>query len=133
MSISNLFAPNNYHIYSDIEETNNVYSNESANTVTNSITAAGILAGIAVVSVTAGAVTCQLPTAANLVAAFSGIKVGNVIKCLFVASGTTNSLILQGGSGVTLQGTPTIGPQTSRLVYFRFTNISSGTETIAVY
>jgi hypothetical protein len=129
MSISNILYKNNFEINAKIFQ-----ANESANAVTTSITAAQVFNGIATVDTSGGAVSCQLPTAATLVAALSNVVVGNVIKCLFVANGSNaNDITLTTNTGLTLLSAPLVLGNTSRLVYFRFTNISSGTEAVSVY
>ena len=128
MSISNLLIDNKYQIYGRIFQ-----MNEVANAVTTSITGAQVADGIATIATAGGAVSCQLPTAAALVAAFPGIIVGNVVKCLFAANGATNAATLTTNTGLTLLAAPSIPAQTSRIVYFRFTNVTLTTEAVSVY
>ena len=129
MSLANLFiANNNYKINADT-----VQLGETASLVTTTVTAAQVKAGIVTVNVAAGPVSCQLPTAALLEAALPGAVVGDIIKCLFVAFGATNALTLTTNTGLTLLGAPIVPAQTSRLVYFRITNITPTLEAVAVY
>jgi hypothetical protein len=129
MSLSNLFiANNNFKINADT-----VQLGETAALVTTSVTAAQVKAGIVTVDVSGGAVSCQLPTAALLKTAFPGVAVGDILKCLFVAFGATNALTLTTNTGLTLLGAPAVPAQTSRLVYFRFTNVTASSEAVSVY
>ncbi len=107
---------------------------ETVNAVTTSITAAQLVDGIATITTAGGAVTCTLPTAALIVAAVPGAAVGDVVKCLFVAhSHAANAVTLATASGLTLLSDPLIGPESSRLVYFRLTNVTASSEAVSVY
>lgn len=129
MSISNLLKPNNYKVYGKLFQVD-----ETVNAVTTTITAAQVADGIATISTSGGAISCQLPTAASLVALHSDFIVGNVIKCLFVANGSnSNAVTLTTNTGLTLLSAPLVLGNTSRLVYFRFTNVDAGTEAVSVY
>jgi hypothetical protein len=109
--------------------------NESATVCTTSASAAAIYSGIVLVDVSGGNVSCALPSASSLLSILGGsvFAVGCTHKCLFVAQGATNTLTLTAGTGATLHGTPTVGPNSSRVVYFIFTNVGSGTEAYSVY
>lgn len=128
MSLSNLFVDNKYNLHAQ-----KYIMQTTANAITTSISALQVFNGIAVVDVVAGNVACQLPTAASLVALFNNLSVGDTITCLFSAIGGANSLTLTTNTGLTLTGVPTMAQNISRVVYFRFTNVGLGTETISVY
>jgi hypothetical protein len=102
---------------------------ETASASTGSLTAANLVNGI----VTAGNVTITTPTAAAIVAAVSLPRVGDVLKVLFSNTGG-GATTFSAGSGVTLTATGmSIATNNARYVYFRFTNVTSGTEAVTVY
>lgn len=99
---------------------------------TTSAAAADILNGIITVTTAGGPVSFTLPTAATLVAAVPNASVGDVIKCLIVSNGA-NIITLVTATGLTLLSVPIIPAQTSRVVYFRFTDVTVSAEAVAVY
>src|SRR5207244_35873 len=108
---------------------NSVLTKETVSDLTTSSTAAQFVGGIITISCAGGAVNHQLPTAANLVAAVSGVAVGDVIKCLIVAYGhATNAVTLTTNTGLTLLGNNVTFAASSKLVYARFTNVTSSSE-----
>lgn len=130
MSIANLFVENDLKLYAE-----SVQLNETSSLVTTTTNAAQIQGGIVTVNTGGGAVSCQLPTATSLVNQFPNYVAGDIAKCLFLAFGATNALTLTANTGLTFtgSGSPTLAAQSSRLVYFLFTNVNAGDQAVVVY
>lgn len=84
--------------------------------------------------------TSTFDTAANMVAAVNkisaGAVVGDVITCLLINGNSTNAITLAAGSGGsfdTNQATRNIAVNTSRYVWVRLTNVTSGSEAYIIY
>ena len=81
------------------------------------------------------------PSAAQLVAAagskYGGVKVGMIIPVLIVNCADAAEVItVTVGAGVTLGATPgtcAIGQNASRMVLFRFTNVTPASEAVVIY
>jgi hypothetical protein len=74
-----------------------------------------------------------MPTAASAVSAISGVQVNDAIDFTIIASGGVSSYTLVTNTGVTLTGSMTVSSGISGTFRIHFTNVSSGTETYAVY
>lgn len=103
-------------------------------------TAAHILNGIIVRDCTGASRTDTLPTAAALVAALPGAKVGDIVKCLIVngSDPVTEIITLQEGSGGGWDANQTAVSRTilgtcSKLVHIRLTNVTASSEAYVVY
>lgn len=131
MSFANILVPNNYSLFID-----QALSSEVAAAATTAPTGANVAGGLITVTTAGGAVSMQIPTAAALVAAVPNAEVGSVIKCLVVAYGhASNAVTATTNTGITLLGVGelTIPARTSRLIYFRFTNVTASSEAVSVY
>jgi hypothetical protein len=101
----------------------------------NSLNATGVLTasmirGGALVSTTAANVTATTDTAANIVAAMDSPAIGSYFD-LYVVNTGPNSFTVAPGTGVTMvASTASIPTQTSRLVKFVITNVSSPAVTV---
>lgn len=80
-----------------------------------------------------------LPTAALLVAALPGVRVGDVVDCLIVnGADAAETITLTAGSGGAFDANQTaasrvIGQNASKLVRIRFTNVTVSAEAYVVY
>jgi hypothetical protein len=104
--------------------------NTLVNAAGQTLTAAQLLGGILARS---GAVTVSdtTPTAAQLVAAYVGCAVGDVV--LFrLRNGNTGVLTFVAGTGVTLEGTTTVTNALCREYAVRFTNVTPGAEAVTL-
>lgn len=111
---------------------------ELANTATTTLTANYIYNGIVTVSTAGGAVNLQIDTAANIVSAMKVQNpniIGNqIVKCLVCAYGSNaNAITLTTNTGITLLGAPIIPGNTSRLVYISLSNVTAGSEAVAIF
>jgi hypothetical protein len=80
----------------------------------------------------AATVSDTTPTAAQLVAAFSGgASVGDVVL-LRVRNRNTGTLTVVAGTGVTLEGTTTVVTVNTRKYAVRFTNVTVGSEAVTL-
>jgi len=105
----------------------------TATTETATITAAQVLGGV-LSGTPVSAATYTLPTAALLVAAVSGAKVGDVIRFIVSNNGADTDLItVASGSGGTDDGTMTVAQNAVREFLIRLDNVSSGTEAYTTY
>ena len=98
-----------------------------------------LLSGICVLKPSAN-VNLTFDTAAQIVAGVNaigaGAVVGDVICTLIINGATANTLAPQTSTGVTYdsnQANTTIAANSSRLMYFRLTNVTSGSEAVVVY
>lgn len=99
---------------------------------TGVLTAAMVVGGI-VTSTTAAAVTATTDTAANIVAAFPHSAVGETKEVMVVNTGA-NAFTLAAGAGVTLvAGAAAIAATSSRIIKFRFTNVTLAAEAVTLY
>jgi hypothetical protein len=106
----------------------------------NTFLAADMLTGIITYKPTAAA-TINFDSAANLVSAVNAISagavVGDVIQCLIIngSAGTTMTLTTPSASVTfdTNQANTTITGATSKYIYFRLGNVTSGTEAYTIY
>lgn len=103
------------------------------------LTAAQLLGGIIVRDPAGAARTDTLPTAALLVAAIPGAKVGDVIRTLIVnGADAAEAITLAAGSGGAFDANQTaasrvIGQNTSKCVHIRLTNVTAASEAYVVY
>jgi len=82
------------------------------------------------------------PTAAQLVAGLPGVAVGDMVS-MWVTNGTTGAadsalVTIVPGTGVTIDSNITAASQivrtgSSRLLSFRFTNVTPGSEAVVLY
>jgi predicted RecA/RadA family phage recombinase len=103
------------------------------------ITAAEVLSGIYVRDCAGAGRTDTLPTAALLVAAVPGAKVGDMLK-LYVVNGSdaAENLTLGAGAGGAFDVNQTAAARvviqnTSKLVHIRLTNVTAAAEAYVVY
>jgi predicted RecA/RadA family phage recombinase len=103
------------------------------------ITAAEVLSGVYVRDCAGASRTDTLPTAALLVAAVPGAKVGDMLK-LYVVNGSdaAETLTLAAGSGGAFDTNQTsasrVVPQNaSKMVHIRLTNVTASAEAYVVY
>lgn len=105
----------------------------------NNLTAAQILGGIIVRDPNGGSRTDALPTAAALVAALPGVRVGDVIRCHIVnGADAAETLTLTAGAGGGFDANQTaasrlIGQNGSKMLHIRFTNVGAATEAYVAY
>lgn len=99
-----------------------------ANAAGVTLTALSMLNGVIFRS---GAVTVSdtLPTAAQLVAAFPGVRIGDTFETEIVNTNTGTLTILT-GAGVTLQGTTAVATVATRRYQGRFTAVAVGSEAV---
>lgn len=104
--------------------------------------ASDIIGGTIIHNTGGGGVNGTLPSAALLLAALSAgglqILVGDTIECLIINGGTTASITLLAGSGVSFDANQSaasriIATGSSKLVLLRFTNVQLGSEAYTVY
>ena len=98
-----------------------------------------LLSGVCVLKPT-GNVNLTFDTAAQIVAGVnaisSGAQVGYYINTLIVNGSTANTLAPQTSTGLTYdanQANTTISANSSRLMYFRLTNVTPGSEAVVAY
>jgi predicted RecA/RadA family phage recombinase len=102
-------------------------------------TAADILGGIIVRDPNGASRTDVLPTAALLVAALPGVRVGDIIDCLIVnGADAAETITLSAGSGGAFDANQTaasrvIGQNSQKSVVIRFTNVTASSEAYVVY
>ena len=103
-------------------------------------TAAQILGGIIVRDCAGASRTDTLPTAALLVAAIPGAKVGDVVQCLVVngSDPITEVITLAAGTGGGFDANQTavsriVGGGASKVVRIRLTNVTAAAEAYVVY
>ncbi len=112
-------------------------SSNTAGPVT--LTAAQILGGIVVADPNGAGRTYTLPTAALLVAAIPGAKVGDIIRCLIInGADAAEVLTIGAGSGGSFDANQTaasqvIGQNSSKTVTIRLTNVTLSSEGYVVY
>jgi predicted RecA/RadA family phage recombinase len=103
------------------------------------ITAAELLTGVYVRDCNGAGRTDTLPTAALLVAAIPGAKVGDMLKCLFVnGSDAAEALTLAAGTGGAFDTNQTaasrvVAQNSSKVVHIRLTNVTAASEAYVVY
>lgn len=102
-------------------------------------TAADILGGVIVRDTNGASRTDVLPTAALLVAAVPGAKVGDVLQCLIVnGADAAEVLTIGAGAGGGFDANQTassrvIGQNTSKTLTVRLTNVTASSEAYAAY
>jgi hypothetical protein len=112
----------------------------SYNTAGNiTYTAADIIGGIVVRDPNGASRTDTLPTAAQLVAALPGVRVGDIVDCLLVnGADAAENITLQAGAGGAFDANQTaasrvIGQNSQKSVLVRFTNVTAASEAYVVY
>jgi predicted RecA/RadA family phage recombinase len=112
-------------------------SKNTAGAVT--LTAAEVLSGLVVADPNGAARTYTLPTAALLVAAMPGARVGDVVRCYVInGADAAETLTLAAGAGGAFDANQTASSQVipqnaSKMVHIRITNIGAATEAYVVY
>ncbi len=102
-------------------------------------TAADILGGIIVRDPNGAGRTDVLPTAALLVAALPGVRVGDIVECLIVnGADAAETITLTAGSGGAFDANQTaasrvIGQNSQKSVVIRFTNVTAASEAYVAY
>jgi len=98
-----------------------------------------LLSGICVLKPTAS-VNLTFDTAAQIVAGVnavsSGAQVGDIITTLIINGASAFTLSPQAAGGLTFdpnQSNTTIAANTSRYMFFRLTNVTSGSEAVIAY
>jgi predicted RecA/RadA family phage recombinase len=103
------------------------------------LTAGEILGGIVVADPNGAGRNYTLPTAALLVAALAGARVGDVIRCYMVnGADAAEAITLLAGAGGAFDANQTaasrvIGQNTSKLVHIRLTNVTPAAEAYVAY
>jgi predicted RecA/RadA family phage recombinase len=103
------------------------------------VTAAELLTGVIVRDCAGGNRTDTLPTAALLVAAVPGAKVGDMLKCWYInGSDAAETITLAAGSGGAFDTNQTsasrvIAQNSSKMVHIRLTNVTASSEAYVVY
>ena len=106
---------------------------ESTQSTTATLTVTQTLNGF-VNSAPAGAITLTLPTAANLVAAMKGAKVGDSVTLSIAnTSGGANAITLAAGAGGTLRGGTSVAQNKSALVRIVLTNVTASGEAYTAH
>lgn len=102
-------------------------------------TAAQILGGIIVRDTNGAARSDTLPTAALLVAALPGVRVGDVVRCQIInGADAAEVLTILVGAGGAFDANQTaasqvIGQNVSKTLTIRFTNVTAAAEAYVVY
>lgn len=94
-------------------------------------TAGEFLSGMIYMDASGGNVGFITPTAAQLVAAVPGCKVGTTIDVCIASNHATNSVTITPGANVNAIGSM-VSTQTGAYYKMRFTNIGSGTEAVSL-
>lgn len=103
------------------------------------LTAAEVLGGIVVADPNGAGRTYTLPTAALLVAAIPGAKVGDVVRCYIVnGADAAEAITIAEGTGGGFDANQTAGSRViaqnnSKLVHIRLTNVTASSEAYVVY
>jgi predicted RecA/RadA family phage recombinase len=103
------------------------------------LTAAQMLAGVFVRDPNGASRTDTLPTAALLVAAVPGAKVGDMIRCYIVnGADAAEVLTIQAGAGGGFDANQTaasrvLGQNTSKMLHLRLTNVTPAAEAYVAY
>jgi hypothetical protein len=103
------------------------------------LTAAEILGRVVVADCSGAGRTYTLPTAALLVAAIPGVKVGDVVDCLLVnGSDAAETITVAAGAGGGFDANQTassrvIPQNTSKLLRIRLTNVTAAAEAYVAY
>lgn len=108
---------------------------KSENTVSTAatLTPAQVLAGF-LNSAPGGAITLTLPSAALLVAAMAGAKVGDAVDLSIEnTSGGANAIALAAGSGGTLRGGTSVAQSKSALIRIVLTNVTAAAEAYTAH
>lgn len=97
-------------------------------------TAANLLGGLILRDPNGGARSDVTPTAAQLVAGFTGAAVGSSFEFTIRNTADDSEVItLTEGSGVTLSGTMTIAQNNSKRFLAVFTNVTGSSEAVTIY
>lgn len=98
------------------------------------LTNAQIAAGTITVAVGANNRTLTTPTAAQMVAAFTGVKAGTYIDVVIANLKAANTVTLAGGTGVTAVAGMNLVVAAQTAVTFRlvFTVVTSGSEAVVI-
>lgn len=106
---------------------------ETAVDDTATVTAAQLLKKI-IDAVPTGAATFTLPTAALLVAAMPGVKVGDTFEFIITNnSAGANTITVAAGTGGTADGTVTVAQNVVRKFVVHITNVTASSEAYTVY
>jgi hypothetical protein len=107
----------------------------SAATGAYSLTVAQIANGIFTNTGSTGGAAVTLPTGAQIVAAFPGVKVGNYFDLAFRNTSGQTCTLTTAASGTTLAtgNTNTIITVNTRIFRFTFNNVTPGSESVIVY
>lgn len=106
---------------------------EATASATASLTAAQVLGGF-VNSVPVAGITLTLPTAALLVAAMAGCKVGDAVTfSIENTSAGANAITLAAGAGGTLRGGTSVAQNKSVIIRIVLTNVTAAAETYTAH
>lgn len=120
-----------------VENHGAAFSDNTAGAVT--YTAAQVLAGIIVRDPNGAGRTDVLPTAALLVAAIPGAKVGDTVRCKVInGADAAETITIAAGSGggfdtLQIAATRIVPQNTSRDVLIRLTNVTASSEAYVAY
>ncbi|MBR8343071.1 hypothetical protein KDX40_04875 [Burkholderia ambifaria] len=121
-----------------LDATQQAAFNTVASATTMNLTAAQISGGeaavdLAITGVQAGAITANLPTAANLLQSLYGVAVGQTYRLRITNTNTTQTITVATATGWTLTGTMTIATATWREFIVTVTSASAVTlQNVAV-
>ena len=100
-------------------------------------TAADIVGGIITRDCAGASRTDVTPTAAQLVAAIPGVRIGDIVACYLTnTSDAAETITLSGGTSVTFDANATekiIARDAAKILFFRFTAVASGSEAAVCY
>jgi hypothetical protein len=106
---------------------------EATVSITATLTVTQLLNGF-VNSAPAGAITLTTPTAAAIVAAMKGAKVGDSFECVIEnTSGGANAITLAAGAGVTLRGGTAVAQNKAAILKGVLTNVTAAAEAVTLY
>lgn len=98
------------------------------------LTVAMMRAGILAWDPTGSSRTGTTPSAAELVADIPNAQVGTSYWfCLDNTGGSGEDITIQGGSGVTMQGTNVIGDGKAQMMLVTFTNVTASAEAVTIF
>ena len=98
------------------------------------LTAAEVLGGIVLQDPAGGSVTTTLPTAALMVAAMNGARIGTTVRFLIRnTADSSETITVAAGTGGTTSGTMTIAQSNTKEFLLRLTGVTEGSEAYYVY
>lgn len=107
------------------------FNNASVTAASGATFSAGQMLGGLIVRSTQAATSDNTDSAANIVAAWPGCKVGDS-ALLFIVNLDSATLTLVAGSGITLAGTTTVLTVAMRIYIIKPTNVTAGAQAVTV-